>query len=628
MDNHYTQGNLFTSEEQAFADSYKKLSARARHILMNLRNSFEDEKKFISYFLQMPEEEIFFLKNCGKKTLSELLSLRKTLLYAQDKAPIENSLATEPSNGFLSRPSSEKKKEDSDSTMKQNTDRYHNTKLAQVDIPAQAWLGIRSLEASLGYFPLFAAVNAYLGTIEDREILDSLLIRQGQQPQDKKAVARTLGISAERVRQKRNELITRLGMYFASYRTYGIVGKCPYSYQMRRINEDINASEGTDFSLNFVNWVLASTFEDLTLLGDSFKALSGYFSQTPFICIVPTKLCGYMDFPAFIGQIKSILAEKRTDAVRLSLQGLIDANLKVKDCKSQMPEIETTCRTILYLYFPVEVNDTQVIFSPNAKKSSMAAIEDIIREAGHPLTLKEIQAEFKVLYPERNANLSALRANTGINRNILPISRSSTYTLLEWEEEGKWKGGTIRGIITEYLKQQSPTIAASSEVASYVRQFRPDTNEGKILTNLSLEKDDSFAFYYRNGVKYIGLSCNDYPLEFFPYSGDGRNVHAMSIYYPELESFIAANGRFPKASLEHEHRLYSFWARQNAYLMSGMLNNPSGLAYHIRILKKYLPLSKNRKLQSSLSDLVQTYNQDKESLPVWKRQLAQMLSQG
>ena len=46
---------------------------------------------------------------------------------------------------------------------------------------------------------------------------------------------------------------------------------------MRRINEDINDDEGTNFNLNFINWVLASTFEELSLLGDVVKTITGYY---------------------------------------------------------------------------------------------------------------------------------------------------------------------------------------------------------------------------------------------------------------------------------------------------------------------------------------------------------------
>ena len=151
-----------------------------------------------------------------------------------------------------------------------------------------------------GIFPLFAAINAYFEGLqgEDRAIIGGLFdIYEDQASRDRSEVAAELGLSPERVRQKRNKLVESLVAYFASYRAFGFVEKCPYNYQMRRINEDINDDEGTNFNLNFINWVLASTFEELSLLGDVVKTITGYYGLEYFLCLVPTDLCRYKRLP-------------------------------------------------------------------------------------------------------------------------------------------------------------------------------------------------------------------------------------------------------------------------------------------------------------------------------------------
>lgn len=404
-----------------------------------------------------------------------------------------------------------------------------------------------------------------------------------------------MGLSTERVRQKRNKLLETLSAYFATYRTLGFVDKCPYNYQMRRINEDINAEEGTHFNLNFINWVLASVFEEITLLGDVVKTITGYYGKEFFLCLVPTDLCQYMDFNAFIEDVETRLAEKRINEEKVNLQDLINSHLKTQYCEDEMPAIETACRSILYLHYPVEVDFGQVIFKPNARKNNPIIVEEILRAAGHPLTLQELYDEFIYQYPERYTELNSFRSSVNANPNIIPIGRTSTYTLAEWEADGH-KGGSIRSIIAEYLRGLEPTIAPMTDITEYVCQFRPTSSEYSILSNLSVDESKMFTFFFRDGIRYIGLSENTYPIEYFPYSGDARNAVAMSVGYPKLLEFLSANGRFPFSSGvdDDEKQLCGFWRRQQRYYEAGELS-ASGLAHHTKILGEFGHLQMDKK---------------------------------
>ena len=252
-----------------------------------------------------------------------------------------------------------------------------------------------------------------------------------------------------------------------------------------------------------------------------------------------------------------------------------------------MPAIEIACRSILFLHFPVEVDFGQVIFKPNTRKNNPIVVEEIIRSAGRPLTLEEIHEEFVYQYPERYTEITSLRGSINKNPNIIPISRTSTYSLVEWEGENI-RGGSIRQIVVDFLREHEPTIASLSEISEFVCQFRPTTDQYSILTNLILDKSGQFAFFFKNGVKFIGLSGSTYPVEFFPYSGDARNATAMSVGYPKLLAFVSEKGRFPFSSGvdDDEKQLCNFWRRQQHYYESGELSS-SGLEYHIHILNDY-----------------------------------------
>ena len=476
--------------------------------------------------------------------------------------------------------------------------KFSTKTLDDLQIPAEVQDSIQELESTLGHFPLFAAINAYIEGLqgEERAIISGLFdIYEDQAPRDRSDVAAELGLSTERVRQKRNKLLETLSAYFATYRTLGFLDKCPYNYQMRRINEDINAEEGTHFNLNFINWGLASVFEEITLLGDIVKTITSYYDKEYFLCLVPTDLCQYMDFNAFIEDVETRLAEKRINEEKVNLQNLISSHLKTQYCEDEMPAIETACRSILYLHYPVETDFGQVIFKPNARKNNPIIAEEILRAAGHPLTLQELYDEFIYQYPERYTELNSFRGSVNANPNIIPIGRTSTYTLAGWEADGH-KGGSIRSIIAEYLRGLEPTIAPMTDITEYVCQFRPTSSEYSILSNLSADESKTFTFFFRDGVRYIGLSENTYLIEYFPYSGDARNAVAMSVGYPKLLEFLSANGRFPFSSGvdDDEKQLCGFWRRQQRYYEAGELS-ASGLAYHTKILGEFGHLQMDKK---------------------------------
>lgn len=232
---------------------------------------------------------------------------------------------------------------------------YLTVSPAVLGLPGEAIGYLREKEASLGYFPLFAAIKIYLENRPEKEkvLIDGcLLIHKGQTLPGREEVGATLNITPERVRQKRNKLIERLAVYFRSFRSLGFITENPYRYLMTHVEDEVNAAEGTDFNLNFVSWVLGSTFDDLSLVGDPVKAIGGYYDTNPYFCLVPSSLAGLFDFGAFIRDLDERMQEKRMGEEKIKLQSLINTHLKVQYCEEQLPDIETACRTILYLHFP------------------------------------------------------------------------------------------------------------------------------------------------------------------------------------------------------------------------------------------------------------------------------------
>ncbi len=265
---------------------------------------------------------------------------------------------------------------------------------AALGLPDDALDSLREKEDSLGYFPVFAALQLYFENRPEEEkalINGCLLIHQGQKLPEREEVAATLRLTPERVRQKRNKLIERLPDYFKTYYNLGFITENPYRYQMNHVENDVNIAEGTDFNLNFVSLVLGSIFDDLALIGDPVKSIGGYFDTDQYLCLVPTALAGLFDFAGFIHDLNERMAEKRMGEEKVNLRSLINAHLKVQYCEDEYSDIETTCRTILYLHFPLEVDMGYVILPSNCYKTNSFIVESILREAGRPMTFDEIQ---------------------------------------------------------------------------------------------------------------------------------------------------------------------------------------------------------------------------------------------
>lgn len=687
-------------------------SVRTKNVLQALERTYLGRQAFLDAFVKMSRRGIRSLKNCGAKTVEEILAIQSILnpthegqgTDAPDLSPrilpgnvdtllplimpwLEE-LSVRAKNGFIifleenhnslaesyssfTNPKFDpvKMKNVGRNTAREISDLFNRIKVYlesfadekavadavtnktydDLKIPADAQHSIRDLENSLGHFPLFAAINAYLDSLEgeERAIVDGCILIHEEQPlQDRDEIAAAIGLSPERVRQKRNKLIESLAAYFSTYRTFGFVDKCPYTYQMNRVNEEINATEGTDFSLPFVNWVLASTFEEIAIFGDVMRTLTGYYDKHFFVCLAPADLCQYMDFNAFLEEVEARLAEKRIDEEKVNLRNLIDSHLKTQYCEDEMPAIETACRSILFLHYPVEVDFGQIIFKPNARKNNTLVIEEILRAAGHPMSLEEIYEEFIYQYPERYTEMNSLRGSINNNPNILPIGRTSTYTLTEWESDVH-KGGSIRSIVIEYLDQQDLPIAPIPEIVDYVCKFRPTTDEKNIVSNISLDKSGQFGFYYRNGERYIGLTSGVFPQEFFPVESSAKTSLSNSIWYPRILSFINEHGHFPFSSGvdDVEKQLCHFWMRQERYHANGELDSHAMIFFelvtsqygHLRIDKKghdwkdsYKRVKKAFETKDFsemddeagkwLSRNLREYQYHKDLMPEWKRE--------
>ncbi len=622
---------LHLDDFEALSSKYEDLlplySVRTNNVLAALQGRYETQSAFFDAFIKMSRKEIAELRNCGRKTIDEVLSIQSALNLNNEeesndiphailkKLPdniddvlplflaITNGLSTRSENRInwlleecnnslsafyericdpdciksiptIGRKSTPEIKDffvrarlfleqfPDEESVSSRVKHHLIASPTALGLPDESMDLLREQEESLGYFPMFAAIQMYLDsqTDEKKALIDGCLcVHQGQELPDRDEVAALLKLSPERVRQKRNKLIGKLPDYFKTYHNLGFITDNPYRYQMTHYEDDVNAAEGTDFNLNFVTWVLGCVFDELTLIGDPVKSIGGYFDIDKYLCIVPTSLTRLFDFEAFIEDMESRMQEKRMGEEKVNLKSLINAHLKVQYCEDELPEIETTCRSILYLHFPVEVDLGNVILPSNAYKTNQFILEEILRAAGHPMTFDELYEEYLYQYPERDSTESSLRGAIGGNKNIVPFGRISTYGLREWNNSS-YRGGTIREFVCEYLDSLDEPVAPADDVCEYVRRFRPDTSDSSISSNLMQEQSRKFVVLVKDGVRYFGYSNANYGDEYKVVGGDRRMKRTTQESMQLLEEFILREGRYPyhNEDDEEEYRLYRF----------------------------------------------------------------------
>lgn len=563
------------------SEKLETLSVRARNAITLF---FQENDNSVSRFyatVTSPSFQASTIKNVGRGTVPEVRSF------------IESAISY--INEF-----------DDEQAVDSLINDYSAPKLSSIHIPLESQDHIEQLQEELGHFPLFATVSAYLEGLEfeTKTIVENCIrVHDGQQVADRNDIGNTLGITHERVRQKRNKILENFAEYCASIRKAGFIQDNPYRYLMTHVNEDINNVEGTDFSLNFVSYVLSSTFDSVKVVGNIHKALTNAFYNEYNVALVPAELSSYFDFDAFEEFISQKIEEQRIDEEKVDLRACMSQFYKVQYSDDYQSDIETACRSILYISFPVEVDMGKIIFSANMRKSNYLIVEDILRASGQPMTLDEIYEEFLYQFPERDVEYSAFRGTIGNNKNIIPVGRTSTYVLKEWVITVN-RGGTIRTFVDEYLDSLETPIADVDSICEYVRRFRPDTENNSITSNLAQEKNQKYAFYKKDEVRYIGYRQHEYDECYVLLDLSRVAKRTTDESMALLKEFIETHYHYPIHNFEDEEekRLYRFVDNMRSLHNRGMMNEDVARQW-VEFETKYSPYRLKRKEVEAIETL-------------------------
>lgn len=417
------------------------------------------------------------------------------------------------------------------------------------------------LEQSLGYFPVAAFVGAWFSSREEREryiYCHAFVFWKDAQDESMAEIAEHLGVTGERARQIRVRLFKELTAFLKGLT---IEGDCPYNCLDNNLADTVNQAEGTTFNANFIRFIFGSAYTSLAVAGNVEESLvvklRGGTDDT-FVAAVPKALADAFDLNTYLSRIESLNAERRLDPHREPLP-------------EDSPQVKDLCATLAFLRYGWERENDFLILPPNADKNRSDIMEDIIRDAGRPLSMDEIMLEYSRRYPDRETDRLKIRGNMQGNPRIVPQGRTGVYSLAEWTE-GSARGGTIRSFVRECLDASENHIVPSKEVYEYVRRFRPKSTDENIISNLMLESEKSFRILWKDGFSYLSYSAEDIP------DGYKQSVRSQSERRSFQESvdlidgFISRQGCMPKVCDDPEEtRLARFLSNARSLRRKGML---------------------------------------------------------
>ena len=132
-------------------------------------------------------------------------------------------------------------------------------------------------------------------------------------------------------------------------------------------------------------------------------------------------------------------------------------------------------------------------------------ILDILTDVGRPMQLTEIHEELANRTDRVPRNIESLRSSILSLDEVAAIGKTSTYALAEWDNV---KTATIKEMVREFLEKNNDPKHIN-DITEYVIKFR-DTTSKNVLSNLKLDRTDTFAFFQKN---YIGLVNKNYDKE-------------------------------------------------------------------------------------------------------------------
>ena len=519
---------------RSFADNY---SVRSKNGVLSLITNCNDSVYQLVETLSASQFNPIKLRNIGKNSVPEIMDFRSRVLVLCAECSSQDGIERLESINRIQH--------------------YAGFAIPNPD-------AIIQLEDNIGHFPLLAAVNQLINNLPEREMRifkEYLLTIRGGVELDLDDMATELSLSKERVRQLATKQVGIIQRTVSSWRE--LLGDYHYPIFEKDAWLAVCETEGVSFTQNFVRWLISLVDNEVYLIGDPMSAFKTYHGRIKPLYLMPKRLYDIFDIHSFIEHINNLASEKRYEEERYNLRELIYNFFRGRVLFEIVEELEDFARRIIDYEVDCLLYEGDLIFRANAVKNAPEIIEDIIRANGDVMSLDEIYAKYKELYPLKEIEPKNIRASIHQNKNIKPLGRSGRYTLSEWKD-GYARGGTIREFAYECIVNSPAKIVRIDALCEYISQFRKDVEEDSIQSNLLAEASGKFGLYFYDGERYIGLTSVQYDDCYIAAINDESSERRSTKQsYTLLENFIVEHKRFPFSSgPDDEPRLYRFWYNQ------------------------------------------------------------------
>ena len=130
-------------------------------------------------------------------------------------------------------------------------------------------------------------------------------------------------------------------------------------------------------------------------------------------------------------------------------------------------------------------------------------LTEILRSKGRPMSMKELYAALIKRCPEvKHKSFEHVRGKVLRSDALIPIGKSSRYTLAEWDHVYR---GSIRELVADILKNAKTPMHIDKIMKKVLREY-PHTTKKNVVT--SINKDEARFVLYGNG--FYGLVGRKY----------------------------------------------------------------------------------------------------------------------
>jgi hypothetical protein len=402
--------------------------------------------------------------------------------------------------------------------------------------------------------------NAFFEKNENIIFTNGFNIFNNQKSLNLDDLSKNLSISRERIRQIRKGVLTSLipKLYFIQnidekpFQRCGIDENTTFLHIDKELNDKINEKNRTIFSEEF-NTILFHVYysREFDLIGDLNDVIlhkivnSREKHNWKYIYLVRKEISNLFNFNEFINDIFRRINDRIDDDYSFNFLSYI-RDFSKNASNQELTLIAAAAENIILQEFSIFLDfNEDITFHRNSFKQVYEYAYEALQMIGKPATITSIREKIQELNPGLITNDDKVRPALKRKNGFVPIGRTSTFGLKEWEKEiDDFKGGTIREIITEFLNN-SPNPKSTSEISEYVKRFRPNTNEVSIISNLKLDQSNTFIFF-KNSL--VGLSFKKYGDSFKYVVKIKKEKKTWDERFHEFNTFALAEKRLPLSS--------------------------------------------------------------------------------